>query len=296
MRLFTKTNLLIISFYLVGCASDNYHAVSKTVDADLIEANNTVKASDPTLTTHLQEELSIGLVKVSIHNFCTPMLDICESWVVLNYGVQAIKKLIPWMRSQKLSKDDISQNGKFIAINSTVGGNCVSCDGINVFKLEDERLISLGYFNEIEGEFLVGLYDVLQNNGLVPRAGSPFWPIYYKDVGSQIILDLEKTCNFSSYRHDYDMRKELLIKDLSRPNNKIKKTNDDTDNLTIYASMLSVLSFSRWCGLENDYLTLVSIINKSRLLDFDKLNILNKELNQVKKGDDTETLNRIRDR
>ena len=53
-----------------------------------------VKTDDFSLTTHLQEETSLGLVKITIHNFCTPSLTYCEPQVVLNYKNQIINHKI----------------------------------------------------------------------------------------------------------------------------------------------------------------------------------------------------------
>lgn len=274
----SKDNLEINMLVTIACEK------AEQAEATKLEI---VNPSDLRNTSHLQEETSIGLVKITAHNFCQPEPNLgrCETWITLRYKNMVIKKET---LSNSVSIKDVSKNGKFITVESNTGGNCINCSGVHAFKLENEKLMSLGYFNKIENDFLISSYANLEFNGLTAHVNSPSWDLYYKDFGDKIILDLEKTCNEDKFA--YDKEKTAILREI----NNLKIAPSNKKNKDIYGSLLSVLSFSKWCGFENDFSNILSSVNKNPdIFSNEKITILMDNLAAVIKGDDTETLSDI---
>ena len=257
------------------------------------DTDDKVRSDNPSLTNHLQEEIYVGRIKTTIHNFCSPMLDECESWVTLKYHDQIIKKRIAY--PGKLSKNEISQKGKYIAVESATGGNCFDCQGTYVFKLENEKILLLGYFDKIENDFLVSSYTDLEMNELTGHVDAPYWNVYYTESKGNLIIDIPKTCNIIDVKNNYRNNKKLLINEIILRKNKPAKKSIPNSYDEIYSLILSVLSFSKWCGWEEESLEIASKIKNSYVLtDYEKIQSLNNELNKVKKGDDSNILKKIK--
>lgn len=274
----------IFIILLQGCAHERIQMAYTAIPVTKQNSVQEIKPFDSKLTTHLQEEVNIGLVKINIYNFCLPMLDRCESWVVLNYRGQTLKK--ERMDVHRLTKEDISQKGDFITVKTSTGGNCFACDGFYVFKIENDRLYLLGYFIDIDKNYLVGIYDVLEINDITYHIESPSWAIYYKNKEGSISLDYNKTCDLSSNRQKYEKDKVVLLTGL-----KTEKNSSNINN----GLLLFVLSYSKWCGLKGDYLEVVTSIKESGLFDYKKIDNLNKVLNEVIEKDDSSVLDTIRE-
>lgn len=247
-------------------------------------------ASEPELSTHLQEEFFIEQVKINIHNFCTPILDQCESWIVLQNDNNIIKKEIFHAGTEQLSKNEIIKQGNFIYIPSWTGGNCIDCDGINVFSLNNNFNISyIGYFNRIEANYLVGYYSNLETNEITSHADAPVWNIYYNfnDKDNSLIMDFKKTCEPKNT--DFSKNKKQLNDEIKKI--KINKKNKESN---IYVLLLNIMSFYKWCGYTKEYIQIASMLKNIYIfLDYDKMQKLNKMLNETKEGDYSSSLKTI---
>jgi hypothetical protein len=247
--------------------------------------NDNVKAENSKLTNHLQDEMYLGEIKIIIHNFCSPMLDECEHWVVFKYKNQILKQKVDYLTSSQLSKNEISKKGEFITIDFATGGNCYECSGIYVFKVINQELLFLGIFDNIEGDFLVSSYTDLASNSITGHADVPSWSVYYKLNGYNLVLDANKACDLT-HSGRYIEDKNNLLKKINIKNN--------ADN-EIYSLILSVLSFYKWCGFENESLDIASKIKESHLsLDYDKVQTLNNIISNIKKMDDSTILQKIK--
>lgn len=282
-----KFLVIVLCCLIVGCSLNAPDSANTAVPVA-----QEVKPANPEHTNHLQEVTYVGKVKAIIHNFCTPMLDDCEPSVELIYRnrITQVDPDWPRMSGLQLSKNEISQNGKFIVIESWTGGNCGHCSGIDVFKLENEEILSLGYFSEIRNGFLVTGYRDLEQNELTSPANAPFWWLYYTENKGQISLDTDKTCNISKNNIDYSKKKNALL-------GLINSKNSNEDSLgEVESLILSVLSFAKWCGWDKESVEIAAKIKESGILtNHYKIQLINRSLNSVKKWDDTRALKIIKD-
>jgi hypothetical protein len=247
-------------------------AAKKLASVYFQKADEEIKPSNPGHTNHLQEEAYVGKVKAVIHNFCSPMLDDCESFVVLKYLDQILQVYITFPSFQQFSKNEIAKIGDFIAIDSNTGGSCFDCDGIDVFKLENEKILSLGYFSAIEDEYLIGTYTDLAGNKLTSSAETPAWGLYYTEHKGQITLDADKTCNRSKGSVNYSEKKNVLLSVInSKKDKKSKKIKEDASG-EVESLILSVLSFAKWCGWDKELVDVAAKIKEAAVItDYNKI-------------------------
>jgi hypothetical protein len=217
------------------------------------------------------------------------MLDECEHFVVLKYKNNILKHHTRYPSDFQFPKDGIKQDGNYITVESASKGNCRDCIGIDVFKIKNDKILSIGYFLGIEGNFLVSLYTELETNNITSHATSPIWTVYYKENDGKLILDTNKTCN--NFDEGYIENKNNLFKEI-RLREKSGKTM--LDEIEIYDSVLSILSYSKWCGFENESLEIVTKIRDSGLsFNYEIRQLLNKYISETKKLDDSSVLKKI---
>ncbi|MGI0025480.1 MAG: DUF4359 domain-containing protein [Nitrososphaera sp.] len=99
----------------------------------------------------IQRDFKAGPITVSTHGKCSPIMNECETYAVLHYGDQSLKIDSTGSYFHPISENEVSWvENRYVTIDYDTGGNCWTCDGINVAALEDSKLFHLGKFSRFE--------------------------------------------------------------------------------------------------------------------------------------------------
>ncbi|MGQ0594283.1 MAG: DUF4359 domain-containing protein [Gammaproteobacteria bacterium] len=239
------------------------------------------KALNEQVRDIIKRDFKVGPITVSTHGKCSPILNECETYAVLHYGDQSSKIDSTGSYFHPISENEVSWvDNRYVTIDYETGGNCWTCDGIDVAALEDSKLFYLGKFSRFEEGYLVKPYDGLEINELTSHARSPVWNLYVRYSKGKATLDINKTCLTAKARYETD--KNNLLHALSR---KVDTSVDEhgwslEDN--VKASLLGTLALARYCGWQNDYEEIIKAARSSHfLVTSEILQKLSKELAKV---------------
>ncbi len=235
----------------------------------------------------VRHNFEAGPVKVSVQSKCSPLMEDCESDAELHYRSQVLKIDSVGWQTHPIAEDEVSWvDNRYITIDHGNGGNCYACEGVAVAQLDGDHLSYLGKFKTVKDGYLIGLYDVLENNALTSHAAAPGWRLYFKPVKQTAVLDIDYTCR--SAKEDFVKNKKRLMEAISIPKHSawINK-NDPRRQLPtldqIVEPLLSTLSLARYCGWQDEYLEILTAAKSSpnKILTWNTLEAVSTELAKV---------------
>jgi hypothetical protein len=199
----------------------------------------------------IQTDLKAGPVSIKAFSKCSPLLNNCEeNYAQLYYGDDVVKIDSTGTPFHPLAADEVKYvDGQFVTILSANGGNCDTCEGIQVIAVENGKLTYLGKFSSIEKGRLIKVYDELEYNELTSHGEAPRWYLYYKVLNGKLILDFDETCERTKY---YDRREKALL-DVLSTNGDAKQKAASIDENSITAELLGITSIARYCGWRTVY-------------------------------------------
>ncbi len=246
----------------------------------LSSANRTSGRSTP--NDEMQRSFQAGPVLIATYSKCTPLMDECTTHAVAHYSGQDLRLDSVGSYSHPVEAKDISWfDSGYATLTYQTGGNCWTCEGIDVIRLIGNRLSYLGRFSRIDGPYLIKPYDVLESNSLTSRSLSPFWSLYYKDESGVAILDISKTCMVA--RSAFEANRAKLLNALSTP--RTAKATSEYEYWAmehIKAPLLTTLAMARFCGWRDEFAEVTRTAKSSRdHITYDTLQALNQYLSNV---------------
>lgn len=235
-----------------------------------------------TLTDEIQRSFQAGPVLIATHSKCTPLMDECATHAVAHYSGQDLHIDLVGSYFHPVEARDISWlDSGYATLSYYTGGNCWTCEGIDVIRLTGNRLFHLGRFSHIDGPYLLKPYDVLETNSLTSRALSPSWALYYRGESGVAVLDISKTC--MTARSAFEANRAKLLSALSTP--RIAKATSEYKYWAmehIKAPLLTTLAMARFCGWRDEFTEVTRTAKSSHdHVTYDTLQALNQDLSRV---------------
>jgi hypothetical protein len=228
----------------------------------------------------IHRDFKAGPVTVSTFGKCSPIMDECESYAVLHYGDESLKIDDIGRESHPISEDDISWgDNRYVTIDWDEDG-CAHCGGIKVALFDDGKLSYLGEFREIKDGYLLKAYDALEFVFMY-RERTPFWFLYFKNIGNKAILDDKYTCQVA--KENYDEDKKGLLTVFATPK-KLKLSSEEREDWTeenVTAPLLRTLALARYCGWQNESIEILEEAKSNDLVTWQILQKVKTELSQV---------------